>query len=155
MKNRDILRSVNESINLIKYFQAHDVAIGFPAGLASPDIIAKATVHEFGTGSIPQRSFLRGTLIRKRAIVKDLITKGYTSAFSQRIKGEIALGRIGAQITNLIKEQFDTGGEGTWAPLAQRTIRRKTKSLANPNTTILVDTGEMRRVLTYQVRKAG
>lgn len=122
------------------------VNVGFPAtGEQHEDsdmsVAAVATVHEFGTESIPERSFLRAGLRRNVQKYKRLnraslqkILRGQTDFESGlALLGEMAKSDVQAEITN-----------GDFAPLEPETIRRKGSSKP------LIDKGQMRQSVAWE-----
>ena len=110
-------------------------------------VLEVAAIHEFGEGSIPQRSFLRMPFKLK----KDKLDRGIKNQFSLLLNGKLtaekALGRIGALATNLSKTAFVTAGYGQWDELKKETIKRKGSSQ------ILIEGGTLRRSITWQLKK--
>lgn len=120
------------------------VLVGLPKGSNDyPDgtsVIMVGTVHEFGSPSrnIPQRSFLRSTMIENSREYKELIAK-----LAKRIsKGELTMDRA----LNLlgIKVQGD---------VQQKIHDIKTPPLKYREGNPLIDTGHLRQSITYVVRK--
>lgn len=132
-----------------------------------------AAVHEFGSQrrGIPQRSFLRQTMVNRKDDFKaeiesnrDTIMKRIASG-----QGDTVLEKMGITWRNFVLETFDAQGPG-WAPLADSTIaQRKNYGVVaekNPNASrsslikkarkgskILQDTGEMKKSIMYMVEK--
>lgn len=130
-----------------------------------------AAIHEFGSQKrhIPQRSFLRQTMVNR----KDEFAASIQSNI-QKIMESIARGdglsfvmKIGAQWVRYVMETFAAQGPN-WAPLSERTIRRrrnfKVAKKKNPElkgdalmqkarqgTKILQDTGEMKKSISFEV----
>lgn len=119
--------------------------VGFFATATYDDgtpVASVAATHEFGTsdGRIPERPFMRPAL---RAMARGL---GNTLASGMRSNG-LNLGRreaerIGEQAVGEIQESITAVNS---PPLAPATVARKGST--NP----LVDTGEMRRQVGYEV----
>jgi len=103
--------------------------------------------HEFGVLSegLPRRSFLKDPINLKR---KELLKKA-----DRIIQGNIdkvgGMNRIyeliGIYGEAIVQEAFETGGYGTWKPLAQSTIDIKGSSQ------ILIDTSQLRKSITSKV----
>ena len=104
------------------------------------------TFHEFGTSTLPQRSFLRVPIaehlqekMRKagftnRDYVKETIASGTLIPFAQA---------IAAIAENCVQEAFDTGGYGKWKP----------SNMDNKdNAQTLVETSQLRGSITSEVK---
>jgi hypothetical protein len=104
--------------------------------------------HEFGTATLPQRSFLRMPLIdvlpkrlsdaglNDREVLRDVITKGSQNPW---------LKRIAAVAHATILEAFSTGGWGEWPPY-------KDPNYENNTGMLLVDTGQLMESVTVEVK---
>lgn len=107
-------------------------------GLTNADI---GFLHEFGTGKIPKRSFLRMPLfLKSEKILKDVKDAG---AFQKLLKGNIRgiLSDLGIAAVAAIEQAFDSAGFGSWAS--------KKSGEGSP----LIQTGQLRRSITYEVVK--
>jgi len=120
--------------------------VGDTAGKATQDgmtVGALAEIHEFGLG-VPQRSFLRAWADADRA----KIDKTWGALLRKVLRGELT--------TDQALEQFGLWAQGqaqafiadgrVQPPLDQRTIDAKGSS------TPLIDTGQLRSSITYEVR---
>lgn len=109
-------------------------------------LIDIATIHEFGTSTIPARSFLRAWMDENGAAAQAL----YTAQIKSFLKGSVgmptALSRVGSFIVGGIKLRI---ANGIAPPLAPVTILRKGSS------TPLIDTGQLRGAITYSYTWAG
>ena len=102
-------------------------------------------IHEFGSPkvNIPSRSFIRMPLETK---FKEELSKnkGFKQALSElditKLNNE-----AGLTATVVINDAFASGGFGEWAPLKPMTIMRKGSDK------ILIDTGDLRRSISYEV----
>ena len=102
-------------------------------------------IHEFGStkANIPARSFIRMPLETK---FKEELSrnKWFKQALSElditKLNNE-----VGLTATVVINDAFESGGFGDWAPLKPETIRRKGSD------GILIDTGDLRRSISYEV----
>lgn len=105
---------------------------------------------------IPARSFLLMPLTRKNAILKKL-KKKFDTKYIEDItyylgkKGDLMTLAVllAASAVEVVQEAFDTGGFGQWEPDSPYTIAMK--GSANP----LLDTGELRRKITYEIEQNG
>lgn len=106
--------------------------------------------HEFGTSSLPARSFLRVPIsdnldkYLERAgafdqeVVKTILKEGSLVAF---------LRKVGIVAEAIVADAFDTGGFGKWKALSPATIARK------KNNQILVETQQLRNSITSEVKE--
>lgn len=107
-------------------------------------VVDIAIFNEFGTRTIPERSFIRSTADEQRRAVADIaekeldriLTGKSTINESLRIMGEFMEGRIKRKIIDL-----------RTPPNAPATIARKKSS--NP----LIDTGQLKNVIRYEIEK--
>lgn len=105
-------------------------------------VLEVATIHEFGTSTIPERSFIRAyfdenqTRIRKMmtALMGSVIEGKRTKEQVLEILGQKLVGEIQARIAARIPP-----------PLAPETVRRKGSDVP------LIDTGQLRSSITYKV----
>lgn len=108
-------------------------------------LVELAAVHEFGTATVPERSFIRRTFEEKKAelarIIKTLagkVVKGtLTEDKALELLGQWAAAEVKKTIT-----QHDIP-----PPLADETVARKGSSKP------LVDTGQLLNAITYQVHE--
>ena len=109
-------------------------------------------IHEFGCFTshppLPERSFLRIPLMNYLpAAIKATGPAQWKRAILQ--EGMLmALTKLARLASTTVQEAFNSRGFGTWAPNAQRTIRRKHSSMP------LIDTAKMRQAVTYRIVKA-
>lgn len=103
-----------------------------------------AAANEFGTSSIPERSFLRDTIDANRAKVVAFCAKQGAEVVRGKISNATALERIGAFVQGLIQARIAAG----IAPAnKQSTIDAKGSSKP------LIDSGQLRSSITFEVRK--
>ena len=114
-------------------------------GNQGADLIEIAVFNEFGTATIPERSFLRSAiaenkskLINKTAELIVLMVKG-------NITPQNLLIRLGEYGRSLVVEKINSG---EFEPLAPATIKRKKSDVP------LIETGRLRRNITSRVGKA-
>lgn len=105
-----------------------------------------ASVNEFGSsdGRIPERSFLRSTVDEKAQEYSALLAKLVGQAVDGKITPTQALDRLGLTVERDVKRKIVDLKE---PPNAERTIEQKKSS--NP----LIDTGQLRQSITYEIRK--
>jgi hypothetical protein len=104
-----------------------------------------ASVHEFGLGNAPERSFIRGTIDAKASQIQALSRQLASQVLLRRLPIRQALGLLGAFVEGLIKERIS---RGIPPPNAPSTIARKGSS------TPLINTGQMRASVSHEVRRA-
>jgi len=106
-------------------------------------------VHEFGSSTVPRRSFLRMPLHQKSddivrkltGIVKDMVETGTK---------QDPLTLLGIECEAVILDAFDSGGFGQWKALAPSTVRRKSRA-GKRGDAILIEWGELRRAIASKV----
>lgn len=125
-------------------FEAGDVYVGI-RGTKGSDLVLRAMVNEFGTERIPERSFLRSTMDRRRDLYLELLEEAADRALDGRpTKRELE--QIGAIAVGDVR---DTIARGVPPPNAPSTIARKGSS--HP----LIDTGRMWQSLDAVVELGG
>lgn len=100
-----------------------------------------ARYHEFGTDTIPERSFIRSTADKKKKEIEDLkreVARGVARGKFPMSKG---IGMIGEEI---VAKMQKTITDKIPPPLKAATERRKKSS------TPLVDTGQLRQSITWE-----
>ena len=123
-----------------------DIEVGFFSEAKYQDgkpVAAIAFFNEFGTKNIPERPFFRNAneAVKKPAV--DLVKKRFNPALNQLITIETA-GLVGVLHTNTVQKSITDLRTPANAP---STIKHKGSD--NP----LIDTGEMRRSVTYKVNE--
>ena len=103
-------------------------------------------LHVLGAPSrgIPQRDPLRPPLIANAQRYSDLLALGLKNALANGTDPKLVYEKIGIVATNDVKDYFITGN---FKALSEKTI--KAKGSSKP----LIDTGEMRNSITYEVRQ--
>lgn len=123
---------------------ANSVKVGLPKGSnAYPDgtsVIMVGTVHEFGSPSrnVPERSFLRSTIVDHRRAYKSLFRKLSKKIISGDIDTTKALNILGLQVQTDVREKITD-------------IR--TPPLKNREGNPLIDTGHLRQSIVFKVGK--
>ena len=92
---------------------------------------------------IPERSFIRSTMKDNEKRYADLMLKGFRSVLRMESTVEVVYQKIGITISDDVKSKILTG---SFVPLKPSTIKKKGSSKP------LVDTGEMRNSISYEVR---
>lgn len=100
------------------------------------------TIHEFGLSSMPERSFIRATLDAERSQINALTDKIYKRFLREKISASRGLGLIGADVVGRI-QQFITDDK----------VKPKTIKPEASDPTTLIDTGQLRQSITFEVRK--
>jgi len=134
----------------LEEISGHHVVVGIrgEAGAASvedggPTVAQYATWNEFGTETIPERSFLRSTVDENKTKYFGMLEKALGKKKEEdldkalAILGEVAASDVRAKIVN-----------GPFVPNSPATIAAKGSSKP------LIDTGTMRNAVSYEVRKA-
>lgn len=120
----------------------NSVKVGLPKGSnAYPDgtsVIMVGTVHEFGSPSrgIPQRSFLRSTVVEKRRTYKGMAFELGRKILMGKLTVSKALNIIGLTVQTDVREKITDISEPAL-------VSRE----GNP----LVDTGHLRQSIVYEV----
>ncbi len=111
------------------------------------DLITVATAHEFGTDTIPQRSFIRGWVDENKSVIKSTIKRGERAVANGRVTQKVALNRIGLWAVGQIQTRI---ARGIPPELAEETKRRKEVN-GKSGDTPLIDTGQLRSAITFEV----
>jgi hypothetical protein len=98
--------------------------------------------NEFGTSSIPERSFIRSTINGKSKEIKKVAAAQYKLVLNGNTSNEKGLGILGAFTAGLIQEAFTSND---WPNNAQSTINIKGSSRP------LIDTGQLRQSISWKV----
>ena len=118
------------------------VRVGLPKGSnAYPDgtsVIMVGTVHEFGSPSrgIPQRSYLRSTLVENRAKYKKVLATLAGKMVDGKLDKKEALSLLGLRVQTDVREQITD---------------LKTPSLVSREGNPLIDTGHLRQSIAFEV----
>lgn len=108
-------------------------------------LVELATIHEFGTANIPERSFIRTTLlINKAAELEEMQVKLARAIVMKGMDPLRALNILGSWAASQIKNGITSEEIGAF-PLAESTIARKGSSKP------LVDTGLLKNAISYEV----
>lgn len=102
-----------------------------------------AAVHEFGLGSSPERSFLRGWVDESTAQIEQVIVAGARALARGKLTSPLQfLNQTGAWAVGQIQARM---ARNIPPPLAPETIRRKGSTIA------LIDTGQLRSSISFRV----
>lgn len=135
MTPKETLALVEKQLSAMEKAKSMSVKVGLPAGetasskaytsdgqAAAPTVLQVGIWHEYGTKSIPQRSFLRGPLDIKKADLKQALETQFNLVLENGLDVEIALGRVGLTARNISVGAFKTQGYGEWPALSPLTI---------------------------------
>jgi len=121
-----------------------------------------ATVHEFGSEHVPERSFLRSTVDENEKRYSEALSVGILAVASGETSAKKALEVVGAMAARDVKMGIRRGTHSEWRPLSEKYLKRKTTSKYTGRTkgkgtksTILIDTGRMVNSIDYQVSIGG
>jgi len=149
----EMLRHLDQLEDSLDKLNKRDVAVGVTQDTATSkiyesgiNVLENATFHEFGTSTIPKRSFLRVPFLEKAKDINGFIEKQYKRILEEGASVDDSLGLIGVFAQNISKEAFTTKGYGKWPDIKQSTKNAKGSSAP------LIDTGSLRRAVTYEVR---
>jgi len=154
MKPEAFMKRIETMAKSMKALAASSVDVGLPKDKVGRKIYKDgATIlevgakHEFGSGNIPQRSFLRTPFLIKRKEINHAVSKQFDAIINGQ-KPKVALGRIGLVAVNYSRGAFASQGYGQWKNIAQSTKDSKGSSQ------VLVDTGTLKNSITWVVHNA-
>lgn len=109
-----------------------------------------AAIHEYGSedGTIPERSFIRGTLTKEAQKIQSVIQNLLKNIIFQKTDTQTALGRLGLFGVSLIKNRITT--ERIPPPLKPATVQAKTRD-GKTGEVPLVDTAQMLNSIRHEV----
>ena len=110
----------------------------------------KAASHEFGTKTIPKRSFIRFTFEKQEQALAEMTKKVFSKFMDGSLSADQALGLLGEWGAKEVKNTIHKEGYGTWPPLSPGYAMIK-PTLGSSK--MLVLTGEMINSITYKVGK--
>lgn len=114
---------------------------GSGEGLTIGDI---ATFHEFGTQTVPQRSFIRGWFDERQEFIASTLRAQFKAVVDGKRPIEQAAERVALAFEGDMKQRIL---ENIPPPLSPVTVKRKGSSLA------LVDRGQLRNAIRAIVRR--
>lgn len=123
------------------------INVGIQSGSEASDgspLVDRAAANEFGTDSIPERSFMRSAFDENQSALVSLVKALWNSTLSGKRNAMQSAHLLGQAHEGQIKEKITSLRT---PPNSQVTIDRKGSS--NP----LIDSGEMRRSVRYEVKK--
>lgn len=165
--NSNVRVTVDKTADLMRAIKAltkNDVLVGVPAETAMrepepgeenpPNNAVLGYIHEFGAPekNIPARPFLVPGVASKQDEYAKLLKKAAQDALSGNLQPvEKAQNAVGLIAQNAVRQKIT---DGPFAPLSPVTIERR-RAKGNVSTTPLVDTGTLRRAVTYVIREHG
>lgn len=125
------------------------VHVGIPGSATEADgtrIADIAATHEFGDPSrgIPERSFLRASIIKNRKNYVKMARNGAKKVAAGTMESRMVYSLIGTQAQGDVWDYFILG-RPNFVPLKPATIKRKGSSAP------LIDSGQMRQSITHIV----
>ena len=116
---------------------------GAPAGGGSLSVADVATIHEYGLGNSPERSFVRAFADEKRDEANEVEAKLVGAAIMGK-GGSIddALERFGTWLVGMMQKRIRAGIQPGNAPATEA---------AKGSSTPLIDTGQLVSSITYKV----
>jgi hypothetical protein len=117
-----------------------DGAQGHSEGLSIADI---GTFHEFGTATVPMRSFIRGWYDENPEFIRATLKRELTAAAQGKRTVDQALERAALIFEGAVKQRI---ARNIPPPLAPATVARKGSSVA------LIDTGQLRNAIRGRVK---
>lgn len=186
MNPQNFLKLAQQQLANMVAAQSKVVKVGLPEGEtatskayksdgqeSAPTVLEVGVWHEYGTKTIPMRSFLRGPMKEKEADLKKIIAQQFALVLEKGLDVEIALGRVGLAARNISVGAFKTQGYGAWPALSPITIELRRsggakggKDVGNAakasssafwtppiagEATPLIDTGLLRNSITWVV----
>jgi hypothetical protein len=115
------------------------------------ELIEVAVWNEFGTSRAPARSFIRAWFDAEEPTLREKLTVLLQEVVAGKLTRDQALERMGLYCVGAIQKRI---AEGIAPENAPSTIEKKTKG-AGGSTTPLVDTGQLRSSISYEVRQGG
>lgn len=141
---KDIDRGYSEFVKGFAALDGLGVTIGIHAEEGS-ELAVIAASHEFGTDTVPERSFLRATLDEQDGAYREATADAIRSVLDGKRSAQVALERLGLRVVRDVRGKIRSGLDPALAPA---TIAAKGSSKP------LIDTGRLLRSITYQVRRA-
>lgn len=186
MTPKQVLELAQKQLKAMERAKNAVVKVGLPAGEtatskayksdgqeSAPTVLEVGIWHEYGTKTVPMRSFLRGPMKEKEAELKKVLNQQFALVLEKGLDVEIALGRVGLTARNISVGAFKTQGYGEWPALSSITIElrraggaRNGKDVGNAAKAVgsafwkeassgkakpLIDTGLLRNSITWVV----
>ncbi len=145
---KDVDRGYKKLLKRVRKFKrrgkvtvgVHEAEGALPEGEAT--VLDVATWNEFGTDTIPARSFIRAWFDQNRTVAYKKLAQQLKRAEKGEMTRETALERFALWAVGQIKKRIARGIE---PPNAASTVKRKGSSKP------LIDTGQLRSSIGYQI----
>lgn len=157
---------MKEVLNIIQEFESTIVLVGIPSeeagrGEGAVTNTELGRIHEYGApaAGIPPRPFLEPGVSDARDEAAALFAEGASAALDgDRSAMRRSLSRAGEVAVKTVQARFNNNN---WAPLTEAALRSrarrhkylKKKGKLQANAQPLIDTGKLRRSITYVLRK--
>lgn len=115
-----------------------------PHGDDAFTVLDVAAVHEFGTATIPQRSFIRAWFDENLERAREALRRLMVQALQGKMTPEQCVEKFGLWVQGEIQKRI---AQGIPPPLAESTVEKKGSSVP------LVNTGQLRSSVTFRVEK--
>lgn len=132
---------LDKIIDAMRALTAQTVRVGVN-GEPGSDVVNAAMFNEFGTATIPERSFLRSTFNAKQSDYIKAMQKAVDFVVIGKISAPQALGQLGLRMVSDVQATID---KIQAPPLAQSTIDAKGSSKP------LIDTGRLRASIGFDI----
>lgn len=120
-------------------------------GITTPTTVAEvARAHELGRGNVPERSMLKGTMVRRRKKIAALQVRTTKAVIAGRVDAKTAMSVVGEGILTEIKDRMV---KGIPPPLTERRKREKKRSGTGKDTP-LINWGVMLDSVRFKIVKA-
>ena len=110
------------------------------------DLVVIAASNEFGTNTIPERSFMRAGVDENKKEFEAFLEKGTFNVIAGKLSKRQLIGRLGLLGVKKIQEKIESGPFKANKPA---TVKRKGSSKP------LIDTGRMRQSITHRIADKG
>lgn len=186
MTPQEFLARSQRQVSAMQRAKQASVKVGLPEGEQAtskayksdgmeeaPTVLEVGIWHEYGTKTVPMRSFLRGPFEEKQAEMDKAIAAQFKLVLDSDLDVDVALGRVGLTARNISVGAFKTQGYGEWPALSPITIElrrsggaRNGRDVGNAAkavksafwtppiegaTKVLIDTGILRNSITWVV----
>ena len=110
------------------------------------DLVIIAASNEFGTDTIPERSFMRAGVDENKKEFETFLAKGSFAVIAGKLSKRQLIGRLGLLGVKKIQEKIESGPFKANKP---KTVQRKGSSKP------LIDTGRLRQSITHRLAEEG
>lgn len=154
MKPQDTLKKTIAYLENLKRAKKMSLVVGLPKETATSKVYPSGktvleigTIHEFGAGNNPVRSFLRVPFAVKNNDIKKVFFKLFKEIAEKGADAKTQMEKAGVFIENISKESFSNKGFGSWVD-----IKPGTKA-AKGSSAVLIDKGILRGSISSEVRE--